>query len=160
MEFGAVLLAVRDVEVSKQFYGALFDQKVVCDFGKNVTFSGGFAIQEDFAWLTDLPKESIMERAHNMELYFETEDLDGFVERLKSFPAVEYVHPVKMYDWKQRVIRIYDPDGHIIEVGESMMVVAKRFLTEGYAESEVAETLQLPAEVVAQCHREMQKTKE
>jgi catechol 2,3-dioxygenase-like lactoylglutathione lyase family enzyme len=46
MKFQCVLLAVKDVEASKRFYGELFDQKVVLDLGKNVTFDGGFAIQE------------------------------------------------------------------------------------------------------------------
>ena len=68
IKFRLALLAVKDIEVSKQFYEELFDQKVVLDLGKNVTFSGGFAIQQDFAWLTDIPADSVVERSHNMEL--------------------------------------------------------------------------------------------
>lgn len=62
MEFKLALLAVKSVDVSKKFYGEIFNQKVVLDLGRNVTFSGGFAIQEDFAWLTDLPVDSIKEK--------------------------------------------------------------------------------------------------
>ena len=53
MKFQLPLLAVRDVERSKKFYCELFDQQVVLDFGANVTFSGGFAIQQDFDRLLD-----------------------------------------------------------------------------------------------------------
>ena len=76
MEFKLALLAVKDVEVSKKFYQELFDQEVILDLGKNVTFSGGFAIQENFACLTDLPDDSVMQKSHNMELYFEVESFN------------------------------------------------------------------------------------
>jgi len=56
MEFKLALLAVKDVEVSKQFYTELFEQKVALDLGWNVTFSGGFAIQQNFVWLIDFRK--------------------------------------------------------------------------------------------------------
>ena len=71
------LIAVSDVGRSKRFYCGLFDQRVVLDFGENVTFSGGFAIQEKFAWLTGLAEDSVRSRPNNMELYFETDDLAG-----------------------------------------------------------------------------------
>lgn len=67
MEFKLALLAVKSVNVSRQFYEELFDQKVILDLGKNVTFSGGFAIQEDFAWLTNMASDSVIERSNNME---------------------------------------------------------------------------------------------
>jgi hypothetical protein len=74
MEFKLALLAVKDVEVSKKFYTELFEQKVTLDLGWNVTFSGGFAIQQNFAWLIDLPEDSIIEKSNNMELYFEVDN--------------------------------------------------------------------------------------
>ena len=36
------------------------------------------------------------------------------------------------HEWKQRVVRIYDPDFHIIEIGESMAVIARRYLAKGH----------------------------
>lgn len=85
MEFKLALLAVKNVNVSKQFYSELFDQKVILDLGKNLTFSGGFAIQEDFAWLTDLPSDSVMEKSNNMELYFEVDDFETFIQKIKKY---------------------------------------------------------------------------
>lgn len=52
IKFRMPLLAVRDVEISKKFYHDLFDQEVVLDLGGNVTFSGGFSVQQDFDRLT------------------------------------------------------------------------------------------------------------
>ncbi|WP_097026958.1 glyoxalase/bleomycin resistance/dioxygenase family protein [Clostridium peptidivorans] len=151
MEFKLALLAVKDVNVSKKFYGELFNQKVVLDFGRNVTFSGGFAIQEDFAWLTNLPADSVIEKSNNMELYFEVDDFDVFMQKMKHYGNVEYVHQPKKYEWQQRVVRIYDPDHHIIEIGESMAVIAKRYLAEGYSIEETSKIIQHPIEFVEMC---------
>lgn len=146
MEFKLALLAVKSVAVSKKFYEEIFNQKVVLDLGRNVTFSGGFAIQEDFAWLTDLPVDSIKEKSNNMELYFEVEDFDEFLEQLKKYESIEYVHPPKKHDWQQRVVRIYDPDHHIIEIGESMKVIVKRYLANGYSVEETSRIIHSPIE--------------
>lgn len=154
MKFQLPLIAVQNVEVSKKFYCELFQQEVVLDFGKNVTFSGGFAIQQDFAWLTGLPPQSVQRKSHNMELYFEVEDFDGFLETLKNF-EVEYVHPPKTHDWLQRVVRIYDPDGHIIEIGEDMKVVIKRCLLKGCSVEETVQLTQHPLFMVEECQMEL-----
>lgn len=151
MEFKLALLAVKNVNVSKRFYEEHFNQKVVLDLGRNVTFNGGFAIQEDFAWLTDLPVASVIEKSNNMELYFEADDFDAFMERIKDCKDIEYVHQPKKHEWQQRVVRIYDPDHHIIEIGESMAVIAKRYLADGYSIEETSKIIQHPIEFVEMC---------
>lgn len=148
MKFILALLAVKDVNVSKQFYKELFNQEVVLDLGRNVTFSGGFAIQEDFAWLTDLPINSVIEKSNNMELYFVVDDFDEFIQKMKDYRNIEYVHQPKKHEWQQRVVRIYDPDHHIIKIGESMEVIAKRYLAEGYSIEETSKIIQHPIEFV------------
>lgn len=151
MKFHLALLAVKDIELSKKFYKDLFEQEVVLDLGKNVTFSGGFAIQQDFAWLINIPKQEVKSKSNNMELYFEVDDFDKFIEKLNTYSEIYFVHPPKKYEWQQRVVRIYDPDYHIIEIGESMTVIAKRFLQEGYSVEETAKIIQHPIEFVKTC---------
>ena len=153
MEFRMALLAVKDIEVSKQFYGALFGQTVTLDLGKNVTFSGGFGIQEDFARLTGVEPDAVVWKSDNMELYFEVDDFDAFLRQLSSYPEVRYVHPPLKHEWQQRVVRIYDPDGHMIEIGESMAVIARRYLSEGCSIEETARIIQHPRAFVEQCNR-------
>lgn len=145
------LLAVRSVERAKAFYGGLFGQTVTLDLGKNVTFSGGFAVQEDFSWLIGLAEQPSYQKSCEMELYFETDDFDAFLEKLAGFPEAEMVHAPKKYDWQQRVVRFYDPDGHMIEVGEAMSVIAKRFLKEGKTPEETAALIEHPLEFVQAC---------
>ncbi|MBP2143224.1 catechol 2,3-dioxygenase-like lactoylglutathione lyase family enzyme [Methanococcus voltae] len=151
MKYITTLLAVKDINISKKFYEKLFNQHVIYDLGKNVTFDGGFALQEDFPWLIDIPANSLIKKSNNMELYFEVDDFDEFLKKLEEYEKYEkivYVNKPKKHEWKQRVVRIYDPDFHIIEIGESMEVIAKRYLNEGYSIEKTAEIIQHPIEFV------------
>ncbi len=148
MKFVCPLIAVNNLEASKKFYQEVLGQEIGLDLGWNVWFSGGFAIQLNFAEIVSIDKQTVKCKSHNFELYFEEDDFDGFLKRLKDFDNIEYVHPAKKHDWQQRVVRIYDPDKHIIEIGESMVVVAKRFLDKGVSVEETAKIIQHPVEFV------------
>jgi len=84
---------------------------------------------------------------NDSELAFEVDDMDGFVSKLRSF-GVTYVHPMKEHSWGQRVVRFYDPDKHVIEVGENMAVVVKRFIDSGLTAEETAKRMDIPMEYV------------
>lgn len=79
----------------------------------------------------ELPKEAVLKKTNNIEICFEEEDFDGFLKKLKTYPDAEHLGDVIEHSWGQRVIRFYDPDGHLIEVGESMKMVITRFLDSG-----------------------------
>ena len=83
-------------------------------------------------------------------MYFEEEDLDSFLQKLKTIDSIEYVHGLKEQPWGQRVIRFYDPDMHIIEVGEPMESVVKRLLSEGLSVEETSKRTLMPEEFVRQ----------
>lgn len=148
-----VLLAVRDVETSKAFYRDVFGQTAALDLGWNVTFSGGFMIQQNFAWLTDVPEKSVVQQSHNAELYFETDDFDAFWEKISTRKDIRLVHEPRKHEWQQRVVRIYDPDGHMIEIGEAMDVIVRRCLAEGCSIEETAEIIHHPVSFVESCVR-------
>ena len=86
-----------------------------------------------------------------MQLYFEVEDFDEFLLLLEKHKEVKLVHPPKKYEWQQRVVRIYDPDFHMIEIGESMEVIAKHYLPQGLSAEKVSEIIQHPIEFVKNC---------
>lgn len=45
-------------------------------------------------------------------------DIEAFIEKLeKLYPETEYVNRLMTYSWGQKVIRFYDLDGNLIEVG-------------------------------------------
>lgn len=131
MKYEGVCIAVKDVNRSKQFYQEIFGLEVFQDYGINISF-GGLSLQQEFDWLLDIPKESILHKPHNMELYFEEDDFDSFITKLKQRQDIQYVNDgVKEAGWGQRSIRFYDLDGHVIEVGENMKIVVQRFLDSG-----------------------------
>lgn len=119
MRLKNILIVVNDIEVSKNFYRDLFGLQVVTDFGENVILSEGLVLQERKIWEEFTGKKVVL-YGNATELYFEEYDLDSFVEKLENGDyEINYVNRLKTENWGQRVIRIYDPDGHIIEVGES-----------------------------------------
>ena len=79
-----------------------------------------------------------MSKSNNAEIVFEEQNFDGFLRRLEEYPNMEYLGEVIEHSWGQRVIRFYDPDGHIIGVGEDMKMVIKRFLASGMTMEEIS----------------------
>lgn len=51
------------------------------------------------------------------------------------------------------MVRLYDPDKHIIEVGENIKVVCRHFLDRGMTPEEVAERMDVPLEFIDTCMR-------
>ena len=126
MKFKNPLLAVRDMERSKAFYRTVLGLRVIMDFGANVTLTGGVCLQTADSW-ADL-------------LRVGAED-------------IRYVHPALEHPWGQRAVRFYDPDGHIIEVGEKMKNVCRRFLDSGMTPEETAKRMDVPLKFVSGCMR-------
>ncbi len=149
MKYCGALLVVKDLEKSKQFYKDILDCEVTLDFGANVTLTGGFCLQTAESWQGFIQKaeEDIVYGGNNAELFFEEDDMDGFIAKLNGLD-VDYVHPVEEQRWGQRTVAIYDPDMHIIEVGENMAVVAKRFIDSGMTTLQAAVRMDVPAEYV------------
>lgn len=138
MKFEGVCIAVKDINLSKKFYQDIFGLEVIQDYGINISF-GALSLQQEFDWLIDVPKEQILEKSHNMELYFEEDDFDGFISRLTQRGDIHYLGDgVTEAGWGQRSVRFYDLDGHIIEVGENMKIVVKRFLDSGMSLEETS----------------------
>ena len=74
-------------------------------------------LQDEKLWKKFLEREVIPEN-NSCELYFEEREFDGFVEKLERlYPEVQYVNRPMTHSWGQRVVRFYDPDGNLIEVG-------------------------------------------
>lgn len=144
MRLKNVLLVVDDIEKSKSFYKELFGLNVITDFGGNVILTEGLALQKKSKW-EGFINRNVVYGGQDGELYFEENDMDGFLEKLKTCGReISYVNQLVEHDWGQRVIRIYDPDRHMIEIGESMEYVARRFWKRGMTLEQVAEKTQLP----------------
>lgn len=150
MKYTSTLIAVADMEKSKQFYHDVLGLDVIADFGDNVTLDGGIALQTMNTWKTFIRTDNVVLQNNAGELYFEEEDMDIFCNHLKKFDIC-YVHPLFEHRWGQRVVRFYDPDKHIIEVGEKLDAVILRFMEQGLLAEETAIRMDIPFDFVKAC---------
>ena len=85
-KYTSTLIAVSDMEKSKQFYRDVLGMKVVADFGSNVTLDGGLVLQTMDTWKSFIRTDSVVLPNNAGELYFEEADMDAFCKHLQSFP--------------------------------------------------------------------------
>ena len=146
------LLVVTDMDRSVAFYKKVFGLHVIMDFGANKTLTGGLSLQTIETYKAFIGTSEISFGGNDFEIYFEEDDFDACARRLQACD-IAYVHPVKEHAWGQRVVRFYDPDKHIIEVGENINVVCKRFLDSGMTPEQVAARMDVPMKFVNACMR-------
>lgn len=112
-----VLIVVNDIERSKKFYNDIFGLEVILDNGGNVILTNGLVLQDASIW-TDFIENPVISHNNSCELYFEETHIEKFAKKLDECPyEIEYVNRLMTHSWGQRVIRFYDPDGNLIEVG-------------------------------------------
>ena len=117
MELKNILIVVNDMERSKAFYKELFGLDVILDGNEKVMLTEGLVLQERTVWEQALER-TILPKNHATEIYFEERDIDSFIKKLNNFvPSIEYVTTLTEHSWGQKIIRFYDPDGNLIEVG-------------------------------------------
>ena len=144
------LIAVQDIKKSRKFYEDVLNQEIEIDHGANVSFKGGFAIHDSLHYqglLGDSSPIKLDVEKNFMELYFESENLDEIQEKLDSLNC-KFLHRISEQPWGQRVMRFYDPDGYIIEVGEPLEFVVRRFASQGFSTEEISEKSSMPVEFV------------
>lgn len=120
MRLKNILIVVKDIEKSRQFYHDLFGLDRILDSDGNMILTEGLLLQEEKIWKKFLGKDVISEN-NSCELYFEEKDIEGFVEKLENlYPSIQYVTRLTTHSWGQKIIRFYDLDGNLIEVGTPM----------------------------------------
>lgn len=153
LEYKATLIVVKDIEKAKQFYQEILGLEVVDDFGANVTLTGGIGLQTLDTWRKFIHKQEndISFKNNACELYFEEDDMETFMNKLEGRSDIEYVHPLIEHSWGQRVVRFYDLDKHIVEVGENMIGVVKRFVRSGLSIEETALRMDVSTDYIHHC---------
>ena len=117
MKLKNVLIVVKDIEKSRKFYHDLFGIDLVLDNDGNMILTEGLVLQDEKIWKSFLDRD-IVPKSNSCELYFEEQDIEAFARKLeKLYPDIEYVNRLMTHSWGQRVIRFYDLDGNLIEVG-------------------------------------------
>ena len=150
LKFFGPIVVVEDMKRSRHFYEQVLGQQVDMDFVVNVGYKGGFSIHLKGHYqelLGDPIRYPIASKAHDVALYFETDEIDAVLGRLKQ-NSVEFIHEVVEQPWGQQTMRCYDLDGHIIEIGELMDVCVRRMHKQGLSLEEIIKKTAMPAEFV------------
>lgn len=152
LKFIAPLILVEDINRSRAFYEQILGQTVKFDFGEDVQFEGDFSIhqREHFqSLLGGADVYPVGRKANWGEFYFETDEIEAIEQRLRE-AGVEFIHPVREQPWGERVLRVYDPDGHILEIGESLEAAARRFHRDSQTIEWIMEKIGMPRDFVEQ----------
>ncbi|MFO8077922.1 MAG: glyoxalase [Thermoplasmatota archaeon] len=152
VDFAMTVIFVEDIEVSKCFYQRLFGFQIDHDFGENIVFKNAFSLWQrkrarQIIFGDDQYKEKCGGKKHT-ELYFETSHIDEIWVNLKREKDVDIIHGIKEENWGQKTIRLFDPDGFVIEIAEPMPVVVKRLSMLGCSVEDIAQKTQIPVSEV------------
>ena len=151
IRFHSPCVFVSDLAKARAFYEEALGQEpsLVLD---------GYVVYPGFClWRTDTAKKHVFDDPaptvdgpmgrDNLELYFETEELEDAFERV--MPRAETIHPMKSQPWGQRCFRVRDPDGHIVELAEPMETVIRRLRDAGKTAEEIIAATMMDPDFVA-----------
>lgn len=120
MKLKNVLMVVKDIEKSRQFYHDLFGLEMVLDNNGTMILTEGLVLQEEKIWKDTLGID-VISKSNSCELYFEESDLEAFAQKLENlYPNIQYVTELLECSWGQKLMRFYDLDGNLIEVRTPM----------------------------------------
>lgn len=151
IEINSFVIFVNNPEASKDFYQNIFGLKVKEKLPNYIQLEGGITL-----WDKKRANNIIFKNSKNsndspavkkFEFYFETEDIEAVLQKLETV-SVTYIHGLEIQPWGQRVVRFYDPDENIIEIGEKMAVVVKQLKKQNFTDEEIAKKTFLPIEVI------------
>lgn len=148
IRFSSTVLITRRFDAMKHFYTELLGQRIALDFGNCVTLECALTIwelREGYALA------QAMKQPHggngSLEVCFETEDFDAEADRILS-ADVPLVHGIAEETWGQRTLRFLDPDGNIVELGESIPCFCRRLHASGLSAEAVARRTGVAPETV------------
>ena len=146
LKFMGSLITVADIEKSRDFYENVLGQKIEADYGQNVSF-GGFSIHLRPHFQALIENKEVVIGGNNFELYFEYDNLEQIVEKLKA-EKVEFIHELCEAPWKQLGVKFYDPDQNIIEIGETLEHLSFRLYQQGNSFDEISKLTGLSIEFI------------
>lgn len=158
MKYVCPLITVSDMKLSRDFYENVLGQKVKYDFGESVTFHGDFAIHLRAHYKNLIDNREVISGGNNFELYFESDRLERIVEKLNT-SGVLFVHELREQPWRQQVVRFYDPDKNIVEIGETLEHLSFRLKQEGMSYDQISKVTNMPIDFVLESIDRYEKTR-
>lgn len=150
LQFDSSVIFCSDLQLQREFYEKFLNQEVEMDLGLCLIFKNKFSLwqlSDDFPISKELgyTYEHIGNR--NLELCFKTDNFEDAVEQV-LMSDLRILHNVEEEKWGQYTIRFYDPEGNLVEIGESMECFVKRMHSEGMNKKQISEKTGLAAAYV------------
>ena len=129
--FYNTIVFVKDIQRSKAFYQDVIGLRVKEEFDTIVFFENHFVIHCVKSILKTVFKKGMLHRfflqgKKNILLYLETNNLEEAYQNIVKV-GCKIIHPIEEQAWGQRVFRFYDPDRHMVEIGEAMHLKPEDF---------------------------------
>jgi catechol 2,3-dioxygenase-like lactoylglutathione lyase family enzyme len=147
MIFHSTVIFVKEIERSREFYTGYLDFSVEHDFGKNVILSNGLTIWEILDKHIISKQLETRKESNRFELYFESEDIDKKCNLLEK-AGVKFLHKIHEEPWGQRTFRFFDPDNHLIEIGEPLEVFVSNMSKRGMSVKQISEHSGIPVDTL------------
>jgi len=120
--FYNTIVFVKDIARSKKFYTEVIGLKVLEDYQTIIFFENHFTIHNGNNLLKTIFKRSPLlnftKGKKNIEIYFETDNIEESYNKIIE-NRIKVIHPIEEQAWGQKVFRFYDPDNHLVEIGEA-----------------------------------------
>jgi catechol 2,3-dioxygenase-like lactoylglutathione lyase family enzyme len=148
MKFHSTVVFVKDIEISKKFYAGFLGFSIMNDFGKNVILDNGLTLWEILDEHQINRKLKTHGNSNRFELYFESEDIEDQYQLLDK-SGIKFLHKIHEEPWGQRTFRFFDPDRHLIEIGEPLEVFVFNMYKNGLSESQISVKSGIPLNTVS-----------
>jgi len=148
LKFYSPVVFVKDIGKAKKFYAEVLGQEIAHDFGANIVFKCRLSIWQIIEQHEISGIAGDAAKGKTFELYFETDSIEESVKLIKASGA-QFFHEIKTEPWGQMTFRFFDPDGHLIEIGEAFEVFVQRIYSETRSVEETAKRTGVPEETIA-----------
>lgn len=117
MHVRSFLLLVKDLPSSITFYRDVLGLHM-CSCAETVAFfKEGLVLHDASAYQRYLPHSASASTPDGTVLYLATVQLEAIAASLPAAPCT-LLHGVQAQPWGERCIRLLDPDGHLLEIGD------------------------------------------
>ena len=147
MRFHSTVLFVNDIERTKDFYTRVLGFSIEHDFGKNVILNQGITIWEITQEHPIARRLQTRNESNRFELYFENEFIEDSYNQIKM-EGVHFFHDLHEEPWGQQTFRFFDPDGHLIEVGEPLATFVTNMSKKGLTIEKINQKSGVPIETI------------
>ena len=151
IKYSSSVLFVSDIKVATKFYTEILELEIELDHGECVGFKGGLSLWDSNYAFNIMGKENTnrftSSETNKFEIYFEADNIEETYGKFEK-EGLRFEHKMKEQPWGQKVFRFYDLDNNIIEMGEPMTIVIKRFLNQGMTVEDVVTKTSMPLEIV------------